>query len=120
MASKEYTDALQKSNTTARNAIDNALKQNKLDAITGITNGPACCIDLVNGDYDTGFSFSSPAAMAGYPHITVPMGLVHGLPLGLSFVGSAYQEAALIKLAYAYEQASKKRTAPTFKKDLLS
>lgn len=118
--SKEYLDAVHKSTTTARGAIDKALKQYKLDAITGVTNGPACCIDLINGDYDTGFSFSSPAAMAGYPHITVPMGQVHGLPVGLSFVGTAYTEADLIKLAYAYEQASKKRTAPTFKRDLLS
>jgi amidase len=117
---KEYLDALRLSTTTARNAIDNLLKQHQLDAITGTTNGLAGCIDLANGDYDTGFSFSSPAAMAGYPHITVPMGLVHGLPIGLSFVGTAYNEASLIALAYAYEQASKKRMPPAFKKDLLS
>ena len=72
------------------------------------------CIDLINGDYDTGFSFSTPAAMAGYPHITVPMGFVHELPIGLSFIGAAYTEANIISLAYAYEQVSKKRTAPSF------
>ena len=82
---------------------------NKLDAICGVTNGLAWCIDLINGDYDTGFSSSPPAAMAGYPHITVPMGMVHELPIGLSFVGGAYTEANIISLAYAYEQATKKR-----------
>ena len=55
----------------------------------GVTTGPAWCIDLVNGDYSTGVDFSSPAAMAGYPHLTVPMGQVQGLPVGLSFVGTA-------------------------------
>jgi amidase len=69
---------------------------------------------LVNGDYDTGFSFSSPAAMAGYPHITVPMGFVHDLPIGFSFFGTAYTEHALIKMAYAFEQASKQRSQPQF------
>lgn len=114
--SKEYLDALRKSTGTARSAIDEVLKQNQLDAIIGTTNGMACCIDLINGDYDTGFSFSTPAAMAGYPHITVPMGTVLGLPVGLSFVGTAWTEQQLIKLAYAYEQASKKRTPPLFKR----
>ena len=111
--SKEYKDALAKS-TSARNIIDLVLKQNHLDAICGTTNGVACCIDLVSGDYDTGFSFSSPAAMAGYPHITVPMGKVHELPVGISFFGTAYKEGELIAIAYAYEQASKKRSAPEF------
>jgi amidase len=73
----------------------------------------------VNGDYDNGFSFSSPAAMAGYPHITVPMGYFNELPVGLSFVSTAYKEGDIIKLAYAYEQASMKRAAPGFKVDLL-
>ncbi len=116
--SKEYKDALA-SSTSARGIIDNILKQNNLDAICGTTNGVACCIDLVNGDYDTGFSFSSPAAMAGYPHITVPMGAVHQLPVGLSFFGTAYTEGELITLAYAYEQASKKRTEPKFTPNIM-
>ncbi|HSC39133.1 MAG TPA: hypothetical protein VLD19_14725, partial [Chitinophagaceae bacterium] len=111
--SKPYLDALKKS-TGARGIIDGLLKQHKLDALVSVTNGVACCIDLINGDYDTGFSTSSPAAMAGYPHITVPMGLVHGLPIGLSFFGTAYTEPALISMAYAYEQATKKRAAPGF------
>lgn len=116
--SKEYTDALAKS-LSSRTIITNLMKENKLDALAGVTNGLACCIDLINGDYDTGFSLSSPAAMAGFPHITVPMGFVHSLPVGISFFGDAYSEASLLGIAYAYEQASKKRKKPDFKVDLL-
>ncbi|WPU92629.1 amidase [Mucilaginibacter sabulilitoris] len=118
--SKEYLDALKGTSTGTQKAIDKILTDNKLDAIIGTTNGPAVCIDLVNGDYDNGFSFSGPAAMAGYPHITVPMGKVHELPVGLSFFSTAYKEGDIIKLAYAYEQASKKRIAPVFKPDLFA
>jgi amidase len=117
--SKEYTDALRKT-TGARKMIDDLMARNKLDAISATTNGVACCIDLINGDYDTGFYFSSPAAMAGYPHITVPMGMVQGLPIGLSFMAGAYQEGSLLSLAYSYEQASKKRTAPVFTRPSLA
>ncbi|MBC7507685.1 MAG: amidase [Ferruginibacter sp.] len=116
--SKEYTDALAKS-LSSRTIITNLMKENKLDALAGVTNGLACCIDLINGDYDTGFSLSSPAAMAGFPHITVPMGFVHSLPVGISFFGDAYSEPSLLGIAYAYEQASKKRKKPDFKVDLL-
>ncbi|MDB5138494.1 MAG: amidase [Mucilaginibacter sp.] len=116
---KEYLDALQKTTGITRKAIDSMLKDNNLDAIVAPTNGFAGCIDLVNGDYDNGFSFSGPAAMAGYPHITVPMGYAHGLPAGISFISSAYKEGDIIKLGYAYEQASKKRVKPAFKADLL-
>lgn len=108
-----YKAALAKS-TSARQIIDRLLQQHKLDAICGTTNGLAGCIDIINGDYDTGFSFSSPAAMAGYPHITVPMGFVHELLLGLSFVGKAWSEGELISLAYAFEQATKVRRQPKF------
>lgn len=118
--SKEYLDAVKTTTTTTREAIDKILKDNKLDAIAAPTNGFACCIDLVNGDYDNGFSFSGPAAMAGYPHITVPMGAWNDLPVGISFISTAYDEAGIIKLGYAYEQASKKRAAPKFKKDLFA
>lgn len=107
----EYVEALKKL-LTSRTIIDDMLKSNGLDAIISVTSGPACCIDLIAGDYRTGGGFSGPAAMAGYPHITVPMGLVLGLPVGLSFVGTAYTEAALIGMAYTYEQASKKRAVP--------
>jgi amidase len=70
--------------------------------------------DFINGDHYGG-SFSSPAAVAGYPHVTVPAGQVHGLPVGISFVGTAWSEAALIGMAYAYEQASRRRKAPAFR-----
>lgn len=107
----DYKEALKKS-TSARQIIDDLMKNNKLDAICSISSGPAGCIDQINGDYGTGYSFSSPAAMAGYPHITVPMGYVHGMPIGLSFVSGAWKEAEIIGMAYAYEQASKQRKAP--------
>jgi amidase len=111
--STEYSEALKKL-LTARTVIDDLLRVNQLDAICGTTNGVACCIDLISGDYRTGSGFSGPAAMAGYPHITVPMGAVMELPVGISFVGGAYTEPQLLGIAYAYEQASKKRVAPGF------
>jgi len=120
LSNKEYLEALKQTNDGTRKAIDKILTDNKLDAIIGPTNGPSICIDLINGDYDNGFSFSGPAAKAGYPHITVPMGKVHELPVGLSFFSTAYKEADIITLAYAYEQASKKRTEPVFKPDLFA
>ena len=119
LASKEYTDALTKT-LSSRKIISDFITQNKLDALSGATNGLACCIDLINGDYDTGFSLSTPAAMAGFPHITVPMGFVHGLPAGISFFGTAYSEPNLIRMAYSYEQASGNRKPPIFKPDFRS
>ncbi|GAA4354545.1 amidase [Hymenobacter saemangeumensis] len=119
LGSAKYRAAVQKTVAGARKALNDALQQNQLAAIVGITSGPSWCIDLVNGDYSTGVSFSSPAAMAGYPHLTVPMGQVHGLPVGLSFVGAAYQEAQLLALGYAYEQASKLRKAPELRPSIL-
>jgi len=114
---KAYAEALKKT-TSVRKIIDDMMKENKLDAICSTTIGIANCTDLVNGDYNTGFYFAPPAAMAGYPHITVPMGHVHDLPVGLSFIAGAYKEGELLGMAYAYEQASKKRTAPKFRKTL--
>lgn len=109
--SKEYLDALNKT-LSSRKIIDDLMKEHQLDAIAGTSIGLPCCIDLVNGDYDTGFYFCQPAAMAGYPHITVPMGLVQELPIGLSFIAGAYKESELFKVGYAFEQASKKRISP--------
>ena len=77
------------------------------------TGGPAWLTDYINGDHYGG-SFSTPAAVAGYPHITVPAGFTRGLPVGISFVGGAWSEAALIGMAYAYEQASLRRRAPVY------
>jgi amidase len=108
LKNKEYIDALRLSQSS-RKIIDDLMKEQSLDAIAATSIGPAHCIDLVNGDYSTGFYFCPPAAMAGYPHISVPMGVVHELPVGLSFIAGAYQEDGLLKIAYAYEQASKKK-----------
>lgn len=114
---KEYIDAL-KSTLGSRKVIDDMMREFSLDAIAATSIGPANCTDLINGDYGTGFYFCPPAAMAGYPHITVPMGTVHELPVGLSFIAGAYKEGELLAIAYAYEQASKKRMAPKFLKTI--
>ena len=111
--SKEYKEALAKT-FSSQKIITDLMQTNKLDALCGVTNGLAGCIDLINGDYDTGFSLSSPAAISGFPHITVPMGLVQELPIGISFMSTAYTEPALLSIAFAYEQASMKRVAPKF------
>jgi len=117
---KEYKDALKHILTVTRNGINDMMEKEKLDAISGPSFGPSWCTDWINGDYGTGYGFSGPAAIAGYPHITVPMGFVFGLPIGLSFFGKAYSEGELIKIAFAYEQASKNRTPPVFKLGKLS
>ncbi|HTH56981.1 MAG TPA: amidase [Cyclobacteriaceae bacterium] len=119
LASKEYVDALDRMLTLARNAINKTMDDHRLDAICGTSNGPSAPIDWVNGDRFTGYGLSGPAATAGYPHITVPMGFVMGLPIGLSFVGREFGEGALITIAYGYEQASLKRKPPEFRKSVL-
>ncbi len=116
--SQEYKDALAKT-TSSKNVIGSLMIENNLDALCGVTNGLACCIDLINGDYDTGFSISTPAAISGFPHITVPMGFVHELPIGISFFGNAYTEPQLLSIAYSYEQATKMRKPPKFQPNLL-
>ena len=110
----DYREALDKILRLSRDeGIDKALREQQLDAILAPTGGPAWPTDLVTGDHFLGGS-SSPAAMAGYPSITVPMGFVHGLPVGISFFAGAYREPTLIKLAYAYEQATQHRKVPGF------
>ncbi|WP_295990313.1 amidase [Rugamonas sp.] len=112
--SQVYRDALANNHRYAREeGIDQVLREHALDALVAPTGGPAWLTDFINGDHFGG-SFSSPAAVAGYPHITVPAGHVHGLPVGLSFVGAAYSEAPLIGMAYAFEQATLHRRAPQF------
>jgi len=116
---KGYKDALNKSFNGSKKILDSVFYDNNLDAICGITAGPACSIDMIYGDRWGGYGLTTPAAVSGYPHITVPSGKVYDLPVGLSFFGTAYSEPKLIGLAYAYEQASKKREKPEFKKSFL-
>lgn len=115
---KVYLDALSKvRELTRQKGIDLLMDQHRLDALIAPTNGPAWIIDWVNGDHFGGGS-SEPAAIAGYPSVTVPAGYVHGLPVGLSFFGRAWSEPTLIKLAFAFEQATKHRKAPGFLKTI--
>jgi amidase len=93
--------------------IDRLLKQHKLDALVAPTGGPAWTIDVVTGDHFLGAASTLPA-VAGYPHITVPMGEARGLPVGISFIGAAWSEAKLIALAYAFEQKTKARKPPRY------
>ena len=93
--------------------IDALMARRRLDAIVAITAGPSWPIDLVNGDRYTGGA-TSPAAVAGYPHVTVPAGWVHGLPIGLSFFGRAWSESTLIGLAFDFEQETRARRVPGF------
>jgi amidase len=93
--------------------IDRAIREHRLDAIVAPTGGTAWLTDFINGD-SSGDGFSTPAAVAGYPHLTVPAGLVRGLPIGLSFVGPAWSEARLLALGYAFEQATQWREEPQF------
>src|SRR5699024_6916158 len=99
-----YVKALKKSHDGSKKIIDDVLKKNNLYAITGLTMGPACSIDVIYGDKWGEVSLTAPAAMSGYPHITVPCGKVYDLPIGLSFFSGAYREGEIIGLAYAYEQ----------------
>jgi amidase len=114
LTEKKYRDELAKNLKMSRtDGIDATMNKYKLDAIVAPTGSPAWVTDLVNGDHFSGAS-STPAAVAGYPNINVPAGFSHNLPIGISFFGRAYSEPTLIKLAYAFEQATKHRRAPTF------
>ena len=114
LTDKAYLDAFAKCRKLSRDeGIDAVVAKYKLDAIVAPTSGPAWLIDYANGDSDVG-GCSSAAAVAGYPHITVPAGFVWGLPVGVSFFGPAWSEPALLKIAYAYEQLTKARRAPRF------
>lgn len=113
----KYQEAVEKSVRVSQNGIDNALAENDLDAIIGVTGGPAWPIDLINGDH-FGTGSSTPAARSGYPNITVPAGFVHGLPVGMSIFAGKYEEPKLIGLAYAFEQATQVRKAPALARTL--
>jgi amidase len=113
---KKYRDALAKNlRLTRKEGIDAALRKHRLDALIVPSGGPAWLIDLVDGDSNNwDMESTSPAAVAGYPHITVPAGLIFGLPVGISFFARAWQEPTLIKFAYAFEQATQFRRQPRF------
>jgi len=114
LSEKEYVDALAKNRLLARaEGIDAVMDKHKLDALVAPTGNPAWPTDLVNGDHSGGGS-SNAAAVAGYPNINVPAGNLWGLPVGLSFFGRAWSEPTLIRLAYAFEQATKARITPKF------
>lgn len=116
LTGKKYRAALSKNHRLMRQeGIDAALRKDRLDALIVPSGGPAWLIDLVSGDaYNWDMESSSPPAVAGYPHITVPAGYIFGLPVGLSFIGKAWQEPALIQFAYAFEQATQVRQPPRF------
>lgn len=114
LTDKAYLDALAKNHQLARTeGIDAVMDKNRLDALVAPTGGPAWLTDLINGDHSAGGS-SNAAAVAGYPNINVTAGFISGLPVGISFFGRAWSEPILIKLAYAFEQATKARRAPGF------
>jgi amidase len=114
LTTQEYIDAVAKARDLARKeGIDATMDKSNLDALVGPTGGPAWLTDHINGDSFGGGS-SSTAAVAGYPNITVPAGFVHGLPVGISFFGRSWSEPVLLRVAYAFEQATKVRKAPGF------
>jgi amidase len=115
LSDKDYVEARERGRRLAGvEGIDAALAKDHLDALVAPTTGAAWTTDWVNGDHFLGGGVSTAPAVAGYPHITVPMGLVRGLPVGLSLVGTAWSEPKLISYAYAFEQASHARTPPHF------
>jgi amidase len=116
LSSKEYRRALSLNRRLTRwEGIDAIIKKKRLDAVVVISGGPAWVLDLVNGDSHTwDMESTSPAAVAGYPHITVPAGHIFGLPIGISFFSKAWSEPALLRIAYAFEQARMARRPPRF------
>jgi len=114
LTDEAYTKALAEARRLSRaEGIDAALAAQRLDALVCPSMGPAYPTDWVNGDHYGG-SCTSPPAVAGYPHLTVPAGFVHGLPWGLSFLGGAWSESKLLGYGFAFEQATKARRAPAF------
>jgi amidase len=109
-----YLQALEKCRRLSRReGLDAVLDRHRLDALVAPTGAPAWVIDPVSGDHFVGGN-STPAAVAGYPSLSVPMGFVFGLPVGLSFIGRAWSEPVLVRLAYAFEQATRHRRPPRF------
>jgi amidase len=114
LTEKAYREARDKARRLSRvEGLDVVFRQHRIDALIAPSGGTAWLTDLINGDSGTGGS-SGPAAVSGYPSITVPAGMIFGLPVGLSFIGPAWSEATLIGLAYAFEQATNARRAPAY------
>jgi amidase len=113
LESTEYLEAIRKLGSL-KIFIDQLFAQYDLDAMCGPATGTAWCNDAINGDFWTGYGAYTPAAITGYPSITVPMGFVSELPLGLAFFGQAFCESTIIAIGYAYEQISKNRRPPKF------
>ena len=119
--SDDYRKTIKMTRDGSREFLEKFMDDNELDALAGITTGPGCSTDLIYGDrHGNDVYFPHAAAISGYPHITVPCGLVHRLPVGISFMAAAYQEPELLKMAYAYEQISKNRVKPEFLKTFFS
>ena len=108
-----------KSHEGTKKIINDVMQKNQLDVLCGLTMGPTCSIDNIYGDRWGDVFLTQPAAASGYPHITVPGGMVYDLPVGISFFGAAFSEPLLLGIAYAFEQASKHRKLPAFKKAFL-
>jgi amidase len=114
LSEKAYLDARARCVRLSRaEGIDAVIKEHRVQAIVAPTAGPAPLNDYILGDPNWP-GCTTPPAVAGYPHVTVPAGFVHSLPVGLSFFGNAWSEPVLLKLAYAFEQATKARRQPTF------
>lgn len=118
--SEEYKTALNKILGTSRKLIDDTMKEYDLDAISCMTMGPGCSIDLIYGDHYGGIFFTAPAAISGYPHITVPAGKIYNLPVGLSFMGKPFSEPVLLNIAYSFEQNTGKREKPKYLTSFMS
>ena len=115
LTDRQYVDALATSHRLSRNeGIDRIMQAESLDAIVAPTSGPPAMLDPLGGRLGGGGGCSTPSAMAGYPNMTVPMGFLYGLPVGISLFGRAWTESTLIRVAYAYEQATNHRQTPRY------
>jgi len=112
LTDQEYLDALAASKRISKMGLNYALETHDLDALIAPTRGPAWMTDNVSGDHSSGISSSSLAAISGYASITLPAGDIHGLPIGISFIGAEFSDAKLIQFAYALEQGGYKRQPP--------
>jgi amidase len=117
LESKEYKEALKKY-VDVKEKVDEVFQKHEIDAIITPSGAPAWFSDLINGDHYMNIGNTQITAVIGYPAITVPAGYIRGLPVGISFIGKAFQEPTLIKLAYAFEQATKIRKPPTFQSSI--